>query len=271
MPSRHFLVLAIGALLLGGCEQKALDPNLQYEDARNPFVQKAEESLQAKNYPEAVNYYEEALRANPKLAQPHYELGRIYSDRLADSVSALYHYQKFLKLSADTEKKQTVQTLLENERITYAALVPNSPLQNAEAFARLQSENANLKKQLEEANALLAHRLSGGGVPVEPVPQATAAAAVGAPAGPAAPPAPGAVEVRPAPSSAAQTPAIAPAISGGSRTYTIQQGDSLWKISSRFYPGDTKNGVERIKEANREALPEGKPLKIGTIITIPQK
>lgn len=58
----------------------------------------------------------------------------------------------------------------------------------------------------------------------------------------------------------------APSATGG-RTYKVVSGDSYWKIAKKMYPGDTKNGVEKIQDANKETV--GKPLKIGQVLIIP--
>ena len=36
-----------------------------------------------------------------------------------------------------------------------------------------------------------------------------------------------------------------------------------------MYPGDTKNGVDKLQEANKDAI-GGKPLKIGQVLIVPQ-
>jgi 5'-nucleotidase/UDP-sugar diphosphatase len=70
-------------------------------------------------------------------------------------------------------------------------------------------------------------------------------------------------------------PAAATATAGGTesgganRSYKVVSGDSLWKISHKMYPGDTKNGIDKIKDANKDTLIEGKPLKIGQVLVIP--
>ncbi len=55
----------------------------------------------------------------------------------------------------------------------------------------------------------------------------------------------------------------------GSRTYTVLRGDSLWKISERFFGGP--GGIDRIVAANRDKL-SGRDavLKVGSVLRIPE-
>ncbi|MFQ5748956.1 MAG: LysM peptidoglycan-binding domain-containing protein [Planctomycetota bacterium] len=55
----------------------------------------------------------------------------------------------------------------------------------------------------------------------------------------------------------------------GSSTYTVQPGDSLWKISKRFFGGP--RGIERIVAANRDKLAgRDAVLRVGTVLRIPE-
>jgi nucleoid-associated protein YgaU len=52
------------------------------------------------------------------------------------------------------------------------------------------------------------------------------------------------------------------------RSYTVVKGDKIWTIAKKMYPGHTKEGVDKIQEANKDAL-GNKPLKIGQVLIIP--
>jgi LysM repeat protein len=65
----------------------------------------------------------------------------------------------------------------------------------------------------------------------------------------------------PKPSSA---PAAAPQ---GERTYTVQSGDTLSKISKQFY-GDA-NKYMKIFEANRDVLNDPNMIKVGQVLKVP--
>jgi nucleoid-associated protein YgaU len=71
-----------------------------------------------------------------------------------------------------------------------------------------------------------------------------------------------------------QSPAAAAAAAGGApstpagRTYTVQPGDSLSKISKQFY-GDA-NKYMKIFEANKDKLSDPDKVRVGQELVIPQ-
>ena len=60
-------------------------------------------------------------------------------------------------------------------------------------------------------------------------------------------------------------PEISPTVRA--RTYTVQQGDSLYAISRKLY-GDSSH-IDRIFQANRKSLPSKDSLKLGQVLIIP--
>jgi nucleoid-associated protein YgaU len=146
--------------------------------------------------------------------------------------------------------------------------------------AKLQEENVTLKKEVavqartiaqlqsELAQAGLHHRAATADDNAPGAPAPAQAADTAAPSTNAAPAGP--QKALPLDATNANVTAAAPgADAGPSRSYTVVKGDSLWKIAHKMYPGDTKNGVDKIQEANKDAI-GGKPLKIGQVLIIPQ-
>jgi LysM repeat protein len=282
------------ALALGGCNPAATQET-QYDDARNPHYKQAQQDLEGNNPNAAVADYEAALGDDSKLAGAHYELAIIYGDKLNDPVGSIYHFQRYLELAPNSDKAAQVKDLIQKESQAFAASLPNSPAQSADDYAKLQDENAALKKQVDDAThtiAQLQKQLSRhhGQLALQPPPppaqitrvsgtDASATAGSGAPSGPTPPPATNAAPAGPLRAIAVDTnapdvnaappttPAGAPASTGPARSYKVVKGDSIWKIAHKMYPGDTKNGEDKILAANQGIDP--KRLKLGQVLVIP--
>jgi nucleoid-associated protein YgaU len=148
---------------------------------------------------------------------------------------------------------------------TTAAVPAAATSPSTDDVVKLTEENAELKKEVSDAKQTIAQlqaQLAQSGQQ----PPATTTPAT--PAGPmkALPLDATNLTETPAAPGATATPA---ADAGPSKTYTVAKGDSIWKIAHKMYPGDTKNGVDKIQEANKDAI-GGKPLKIGQVLIIPQ-
>jgi LysM repeat protein len=271
------------SLILSACNNQAADKDpTQTDSDSNPNYKQAQQDLDNNNPSGAVADYEAALAANPKLAGAHYELGVIYGDKMNDPISSIYHFKRFLELSPNTDKKDQVQQLIDKESQDYAASLPNAKPQITQAdLDKVTADNTALKKQVEDANTTIAQlqaRLEQAPASAPAAPAAAAAVASDA----TAPPAPGPRKALPVDQAvaaagnadtdaAAQAAGSAPTTPGapaaGARSYTVVKGDSYWKIAKKMYPGDTKNGVAKIQEANKQTI--GKPLKIGQVLVVP--
>lgn len=293
--SRSLYFLAAVSLALTGCDL-INKQDAQHDDSRNPYYKQAQQDLDNNNPAAAAADYEAALGANPKLAGAHYQLGIIYGEKLSDPVGSIFHFKRYLELAPNSDQAEKVKELIDKQSQTFAAGLPSSPTQSADEYAKLQSDNAALKKQVEDATHTItqlqaqlaqakhhhdavaatpppasspAPAVAADGVtPSAPVATSEVAVPVAAPATPATPPRAlplDATNTVASPASPEGTPAAA---TGASRTYTVVKGDSIWKIAHKMYPGDTKNGVDKITEANKDAI-NGKLLKIGQVLIIP--
>ena len=270
--SRRLCLVFAGSFVLAACNLSA-QQDTQYDDSRNPYYKEAEQDLDNNNAAAAAGDYEAALAANPKLAGAHYQLGVIDGEKLNDPVGAIYHFRKYLELDPASNKADQVKAMIEKQSQSFTASVSNSPAQSADASAQLQADNAALKKQVDAAARTIAQlqaqlTAAGGQHP-------TGIAAPSVATGTDMLATTNAVPPRALPLDATNAaPVAAGAVSGNepgvpNRTYKVVSGDSLWKISHKMYPGDTKNGIDKIKEANKDTLAEGKPLKIGQVLIIP--
>ncbi|MCE0522698.1 MAG: LysM peptidoglycan-binding domain-containing protein [Methylacidiphilales bacterium] len=291
--SRSISLFLVATLALAGCNPiKPQDS--QYDDPRNPHYQQAQQDLDNNNPAAAAAEYEAAIEANPKLVNAQYQLGVLYGEKLQDPVSSIYHFKQFLVLAPNSDHAANARDMIDKEGKVFAASQPNSSAQNADELAKLQADNAALKKQADDAAhtiAQLQEQLAEAGKfhqssapspaanppaaapvaaddtnapPLAQTPDANQAAPStnAAPAGP--------LRALPLDATNANATAAAPgADAGPSRTYQVVKGDSLWKIAHKMYPGDTKNGVDKIEEANKDAI-GNKPLKIGQVLIIPQ-
>jgi hypothetical protein len=295
------------SLALVGCNM-ADKEEAQHDDSSNPHYKQAQQDLDNNNPVAAVADYNAALADDSKLARAHYELGLIYGDKLNDPVGSIYHFKRFLELAPTSDKKDQVQALIDKQSQAFAASLPNSTAQNADDYAKLQADNATLKKQVQDAThtitrlqmqltqAMKHHGHVSGMMAVaaaDPAPAtndankpemgsppapsddsaATAAPATNAPPGP--PPRAMAVDTN-APDVTAPPVTATPTMgtNGGpvapaepARSYTVVKGDSVWKIAKKMYPGDTKNGEDKILGANPGLDP--KRLKIGQVLVVP--
>ncbi|PTX99448.1 hypothetical protein DB346_16535 [Verrucomicrobia bacterium LW23] len=299
------------AMLLAGCLGK--DPNLDFEDARNPHVKQAQQYAADKNFPEAVKSYQAALGHNPDLAVVHYDIGKLYAEKINNPLYALYHLQRAMDLTASAPNnplREQAKQLFDNQKMAYAATMPDSPIDNAQAFEKVQhdlelarGQISALKEELRLEQAKVAKleamkdqqpSLAGGGPSSAADPNAppgTTPAGGGIPLPPAgggAPvlPAGGGAPVLP-PADGSGTPALPPGgglppaagasnIPDGAKTYTIQKGDTLWKIAQKNYKdrdkergGDIMGLIAKIKEANKDVLVNERSLKPGVVIVLP--
>ncbi|MBU63532.1 MAG: hypothetical protein CMI26_13625 [Opitutae bacterium] len=240
------LVAAIGATFSFwmGCGSSSL-PDIEENDSA---YDRGRGHLRQGNEEEALDEFLSVTRRIVQSPQSHIEVGRLLMklDNRRDPVSAIYHYRRFLQLSPDSKEAATVEQLIVTAEREIIRKLPGEPyVEHLEAL-RLREENSRLKRELADMRVRL-------GLPLD---TADALLPLSTDPRPSSPPAgPSALEILPEPSIA--------------RTHIIQQGDSLYAISRKFY-GDSAH-IDLIYNANRDVLINKRSLKIGQKLRIPPR
>jgi len=257
------VIIAALAMLLASCERAAPVSDAEAEQEVNYL--RARRLCEQQDFSGAAEFYNKALVVNPEFANAHLELGLVYENRLADPISAIYHYQRFLELRPDSDKKQLVADFIERAKLSLTAKLSPSPIVDPSELTRLENE----KMALLQENAALRTRvaeLEKAGNTTQPVATAPAATVAStSPPVPAAPAeAPGIVMASaPMMSTSEASTTESPRV----RTYVVQRHDTLESLALRYY--GSRAAWERIFQANRSGLPSKDQLRVGQQLVIP--
>lgn len=222
--------VVLTALLAGGCGRNA--QLLDRMEERDPLLKRARLLKSRQDIPGAIAAYHKALERKPNLARAHLEVGFLY-DGQQDYLRAIYHYQRYLELRPDADKKSMVEDMIRHAIMGFAASLPEQP---SGAIAEI----AMLRREVEALRARLAETATPRGTPT---------AAAPAEASKPAPPQP--------------EPARPPVT-----TYVVQPGDTLSRIAGKVYGDPAKWNL--VYDANRNTLSSPESIKVGQTLIIPR-
>jgi len=240
---RLCLVVA-GSLLLSGCSPSATGGT---EEEKEPQFLIGRSRVNAMDYPGAIEAFEQALEANPRSAAAHFELGWLYARNEAEPATAIYHYERFLKLRPAANNAETIRlhiVRLKQELATGVLPIPPS------------TEIQRQLEQLEEENRQLRDQLDRSRSPSSQVSQANRAVVQpnSIPNNPVSSPVASSASV-PLPETPGRT-------AGSKRTHRVQAGETPMAIARRY---NVK--LDSLLSANPGLEP--KRLRIGQSLVIP--
>ena len=240
------------------------------DEQREPHFLRGQELRKQLDHRGAADSFERTLEANPRSASAHFELGLLFETQLNDPATAIYHFERFLKLRPTSDRAEIVRQRVNNCKMELAKLfliAPNAPSVQKEMdklkteVERLGLENNQLRRHVESLTA----QASARGVASTSAPVGVVATQTVPVAKPSSPPAPKAATPTLLPVSA-KTPEAAPkstkAPAAAPRTHTVKQGDYPATIAKQY-------GVklEALLAANPGLDP--KRMKIGQTVTLP--
>lgn len=180
----------------------------------------------------AIKLYESALDGTSKTAEVHYKLALIYADKLKSPLDALHHFERYLDLApSGAYAKEARAYRKEGEQKLLTSLTKGSPVTQDEAV-RLKNDNLALRKALVELRAQKN----------------------------ATPP--------PTPKGMKKGEQVQKPIPPGTRTHTVQSGETLASIASKYYK--SKARWRDIQDANFYSLEGTAKIKPGMQLIIPK-
>lgn len=239
------------ALFLTGCGDRSLEVVSETDE---PQYQRGQRLLREGRDSEAMASFMRVIDRRAEAPESHLEVGRIYQQTLNDPISAIYHYRRYLDKKPNAPEAPLVRQMVDTATKDFARQFPAQPfaheidrLDLMEVLRDVRAENETLKAELAQTRQRLARYE--------------------------------AVQVR-APQPAARNTGTAPAArptatTGGRpdstadqpRTYTVVEGDTLTRISSKVY--GTSARWQDIYHANRDQLPSPHALRLGQQLVIP--
>ena len=141
----RYLLLLCGTVLLfslTACDSRSL--TAEEREERIDGVIAARELMEAGRYQEAELAYKQALDENPLIARPHLDLATIYQQHIINHIHAIYHYDRYLELRPETQKRAFIQ----EQRLKVARMLAQAFLNNTPEVKRLMDENAHLQAEV---------------------------------------------------------------------------------------------------------------------------
>jgi tetratricopeptide (TPR) repeat protein len=231
--SKFFLLFIISILFLSSCYKKQ-------ENLKNPFFIKAQKSYNEGNYNQSTVYYQKYLILYPESAKAHYNLASIYLEQ-ENYILAIFHFKKFLTLEPNSPDRPIIEKWINaSEASLYKELEKEysdtEPQNNTNSFEDIKLENElnSLKKKNDQMKSfILRHKTEllknelNKNLKNKPTSKNIKIA----------------------------------------RTYKVQSGDTLYKISEKMY--NSYRYYKLIWQANKDKIKSPADLHPGDILTIP--
>jgi LysM repeat protein len=236
-------------LLLCGCSPVT---ESQSDETKDPHYIRGNNLVQQMDYQGAIEAFEQAVDANARSASAHFQLGWLFEEKAGDPAAAIYHYRRYLKLSASQDKADWVRQQINQCKIelakTVAASGPLAPASQRE-MDRVVQENKDLQARVAALQSELDQARSAASArpPVLPTAPHTVPNSVSAPAAAARR------------DESPRTPAATPA---APRTHTVKKGETPTGIAR-----DYGISVNALMAANPKYRPNNLPA--GATLSIP--
>jgi tetratricopeptide (TPR) repeat protein len=245
----------IASLLLAGLVLNGCLPSAPIDEEKEPYFLAGKSRVNTMDFRGAIESFEKAIEVNPKSAAAHFELGCLYDQRDSDPAAAVYHYERYLKLSPNSGKGDMVKTRILACKQQLAQTVSLGPVteKHQRDLEQLLQENKRLLDEVEKWRAgaarpqAVTNQASAGSPATRQVQPSVSGQSVASVASPSNTANPG------------RTP-VAPAATA--RTHIVKAGENPNLIARKY---GVK--VEALMAANPKL--DARRLQVGQALTIP--
>lgn len=150
-------VLTVLALAITGCDQNYAGDEASEE--KEPYYMEGRSRVKAMDFNGAIESFQQAIESNPRSAAAHKELGMLFGRKGGDPASAIYHYQRYLKLRPKAHDAELVQEQIDVAKSELARGVTLGPI-NEQVQKQLE-QLINENKRLRETNQILGQEAMG--------------------------------------------------------------------------------------------------------------
>jgi tetratricopeptide (TPR) repeat protein len=269
LASRIFGLFVLAVFLSGaGCGG---DNPAQTPETSDPgFTEGQQLERQGRQQEALATYLKVIARRGDQAPESQLNVGLLYLEHFKDPIMAIYYFRKYVELEPNSETAGRVRELIETAKRDFAKTLPIQPPENqigrldtVEQLERLQQENDRLRAELA------AIRVGGNVPPPVSRPPANPNAEMGWRPTVAPDDVPVIAETASAAPAVAAAPSAAPATaSRGTRTHTVQKGETLYNLAARYYGKGSR--WPEIVAANKDQLSGSDPrVKPGMVLKIP--
>lgn len=212
----------------------------------HPLMKRAKQKEQGGDMKGAAQIYRSLLEREPSMARAHLSLALLLDKPKGDYVQAVYHYERYLALRPDTEKRTMIERRVRSSSLAFVGTIFSNEAAVVERLNVLEQENAilkvkaaNLGSQLQQsrvvANSLRA-RLTASAVQASKDLEKKGMLEAG----------------------------IQPSLP----TVRVDRNDTLRKIALRVY-GDQDRWRD-LYDANRSVLRRPEDVRVGQLLVVPE-
>ncbi len=271
---RQFIAITACSLFLVGCSPK--------DETNDPLFKKAQEALTNRQFENAKNLFQDYLKKNPQSWAAHRHLGGIYYDELNRPEYAIYHFEQCIILDQHhVEAAQLQSWCKEARKIYFEQLRREFAPNDATAKAEMENEIRRMKQTIAD----LRMQVRSNAVRNQPVTRGEPAPANEPTVGPSETErreaarrrlearlasnsgGAGASSCNDIPEPIVDQPRNESNITRTAREHTVVAGDTLSKISRRYY--STTQKVNVLIESNPQLRGNANNLRVGMKIKIP--